>query len=544
MSESRRKRMPLDETLDKIIRSLDTIEDEIGVISQALVDFRNETPVLPPIEVIPPVEPPVIVPPQATKREDLKNPPPERSSSELANLRNSPGTPIPDGIYRLTLDRPQDPAIHIPGGVTLRAQNPKKVWLLLSRNWAPGGEAGVSWNQASGYWTSSRSVPNIGTNEPGGVSYEDQAKALRYEMCVGVTSNGDVVRFSSIAAGGVPNQSQFCLEGSRKIRLGRNPADFKFLEVCEAPAGPGRWFWPDGDGVTVEGLVMRYAPSGPSADPAGSHDRHDFTVRNCVIGDVHGTALNCGGSRNVRVEGVLLEFCGNSGMTTYRVDGLHLKDLEIYDCGYGGWDVLWQGGATKFTVTTNHDTVGVKIDRIRGSGLWWDESNTGPISVEQANVRGCAGPSFHYEISTGPVTVKNSLFAYNTFAPGWPVFYISSSTGPGDISDVLVIAGPSSRGLQAYWAQDRSNDKIVRDWHWHDMRFITEGGEAAVFIGGGAEGQSNKGSMNQYHFYGGPRWTAGQDYRDLQSWNASRFEEGALLVDRATADGWRAKWNV
>jgi len=522
--------MPLNETLLRVVKELNLIEGSVRAIAATLETFRNETP----------EAPPVVPEPSEDLHEDLMYPPPERSRAEVIELRRSPGTPVPDGIYRLCLDQPLDPAVHIPGGVTLKAQNPKKVWLLLSRNWAPGGEAGCNWTQTGSYWTSSRSVPNIGTNEPNGVSYEDRDKALRYEMCVGIKADGSVLRFASIAQFGTPGANQFCLDNTRKIRLGRNPNEFVRLEVVEVPTGPGRWFWPDGDGVTLEGIVMRYAPSGPSADPAGSHDRHQLTMKNCVIGDVHGTALNLGGSRDVRVEDCLIEQAGNTGISSYNVNGLRLARNQIYACGYGGWDVLWQGGATKFTVTTNQVIEDIKIKGCRGSGLWWDESAYGPISVSRADVRDCAGPLFHYEICTGPVTVRDSVFAYNTYGPGWPVFYISSSTGPGEITNCLIISGSNTRGLQAYWAQDRSNDRVVRDWTWKDCRFIQEGPEAAVFIGGGAEGQSNQGSGNQYYFAGSPRWTAGLEFRSVDSWNASKFEENARLVDKATADGWRA----
>jgi hypothetical protein len=481
--------------------------------------------------------------------EDLQHPPQERNAADLSNVRNAiRGTAsgqtytVPDGIYRLGSNDP----IHIPGGVRVLNAH-KKAWFFLSRNWASGGEAGNSWSQTGGYWTSSRAVPEIGTNEPGGVSYVDQAKALRYEMCVGVKADGTCMRFASIAANGTPNANQFCLDGARKVRLGTNPGDFARIEVVETQAGPSRWFWPDGDGVTVEGLVFRYCPSGPSNDPAGSHDRHQFTMRNCVIGDVHGCAVNYGGSRDAVFEDNLVEWFGGTGLSTYNIDGLRTNRNQIYHGGYGGWDNLWQGGATKFTVTRNHECTDNVMASGEGSGLWWDESCAGPINVRGNLIHHWGGPPFHFEISSGPMAVANNCFAYNTYAPGWPTVYISSSIGPGEISGNLIISGPSTRGLQVYWAQDRTNDKTPTDWYWHDNRYIHESTDSpAVFVGGGAEAPNlnNRGAGESYYFVGNPRWEAGQAYTSIGAWNGTPFDEGGKLVDKATADGWRAEWGL
>jgi len=501
-----------------------------------------------------PPEPPTPVPPEPDKppdlHEDLAHPPPERNAGDLNNVRNAiSGTAsgqtytVPAGIYRIGSNAP----IHIPGGV--RVYNPKKdAWFLLSRDWAQGGEAGNTWSQTGSYYTSGRSVPNIGTNEPGGVGYWDQAKALRYEMCVGIKASGQVTRFESVAAGGNPSANQFCFvsSGDRRIRLGANPADFKRIEVVETQAGTARWFWPDGDGITLEGLVFRYCPSGPSNDPAGSHDRHQFAIKNCVIGDVHGCAVNYGGSKEAVFEDNLIEFFGNTGFSSYNVDGLRFNRNQIYSGGYGGWDNLWQGGATKFTVTRNQDVVDNVLAGGLGSGLWWDESCYGPINIRHNLVHHWAGPPCHYEISSGPITIENNCFAYNTFAPGWPVVYVSSSEGPGEIRNNLIIAGSGQRGLQVYWAQDRSNDKRPNNWYWHDNRYIMESTEAAIFVGGGAEqsAQANRGSNESYYFQGNPNWIAGGGYTSISAWNSTPFDEGGVLVDKATADGWRAEWGV
>jgi hypothetical protein len=366
------------------------------------------------------------------------------------------------------------------------------------------------------------------------VSYTDQAKALRYELCVGVKADGSVTRFESIAAGGTPNASQFCLSGSdRKVRLGADPSGLTRIEVVETQAGTARWFWPDGDGVTLEGLVFRYCPSGPSADPAGSHDRHDFSMRKCVIGDVHGCAVNYGGSRNAVLEDCLIEYFGGTGLSTYNIDGLKTNRNQIYHGGYGGWDNLWQGGATKFTVTRNHECNDNVMADGQGSGLWWDES--------------CSGPTFHFEISSGPIyvgTVRGNCFAYNTYAPGWPTVYVSSSTGPGEIANNLIITGAGMRGLQVYWAQDRTNDRTPSDWYWHHNRYIHESADAAIFVGGGAETLNNHGASEQYYFTGSPNWHAGSGYTSIESWNGTQFDDNGALVDKATADGWRAEWGL
>jgi hypothetical protein len=487
--------------------------------------------------------------PSGDLHEDLKNPPARGDLSAVRSAINGTGAgqtyTVPDGIYRIDSNDP----IRIPAGVRLYNAH-KRAWFFLSRDWATGGEAGNTWSNTAPY-TSSRSVPEIGTNEPGGVSYVDQAKALRYEMCVGIKASGEVVRFESIAAGGTPNSTQFCFVGSsnRKIRLGANPADFARIEVVETRAGTARWFWPDGDGVTLEGLVFRYCPSGPSNDPAGSHDRTDFTMRNCVIGDVHGCAVNYGGSRNAVLEDNLVEWFGGTGLSTYNIDGLKSNRNQIYHGGYGGWDNLWQGGATKFTVTRNHECNDNVLSNGAGSGLWWDESCEGSINVHGNLVDHWAGPPFHFEISSGPIyvgTLRGNCFAYNTYAPGWPTVYISSSAGPGEIANNLIIAGASTRGLQVYWAQDRTNDKTPNNWYWHHNRYIQESTEAAVFVGGGAEAANlgNHGANESYYFTSGAHWAAGSSYTSIDAWCATPFDENGKLVDRATADGWRAEWGV
>jgi Concanavalin A-like lectin/glucanases superfamily/Right handed beta helix region/Fibronectin type III domain len=493
---------------------------------------------------------------QTDLHENLTNPPAEKNSTDLTNLRNAIlATPsgstynVPDGIYRIGSNAP----IHIPGGVKVVNAN-KRAWFFLSRNWATGGEAGNTWTgPTSGYYTSSRAVPTINPNEPGGVTYDDQAKALRYEMCVGITSAGVVTRFTSIAAGGTPTAGQFCFTsaGTRTIRLGTNPANFSRIEVVEADSATGRWFWPDGAGVTVEGCVFRYAASGPVGDPAGSHDQHNFTMRNCVVGDCHGAAINVGGSNNVVIEACLMEYAGGSGLLSYLVNGLTTNRNHILNCGFGGWDTLWGGGATKFTVTTNHTCNDNTIANCFGSGLWWDESCVGPVNVHGNLIHHCAGPLIHYEISTGPAyigTERGNCFAYNDFPTDvWPVVYVSSSTGPGEIANNLIIAGSSDRALQVYWAQERTNDKTVRDWYWHNNRYILEGDEAAIFVGGGAEAaaQNNRGSSESYYFANGsPEWVGGVTYSSIGTWNTTPFDEGGVLVDLATANTWRAAWGV
>jgi hypothetical protein len=509
-------------------------------------------PAAPPAAVVPPEPPePEPEPPvEGDLHEDLKNPPP---AGDLASLRNAiRGTAsgqtctVPDGIYRIGGNDP----IHIPGGVRVFNAR-KRAWFFLSRNWAAGGEAGTTWTQTGAAWTSSRAVPELGTNEPGGVSYTDQARALRYEMCVGIKLSGDVVRFESIAAGGTPNTTQFCFVSAsdRRIRLGANPADFARIEVVETPASTARWFWPDGDGVTLEGLVFRYCPSGPSADPAGSHDRHNFSMRQCVIGDVHGCAVNYGGSNSATFEDNLVEYFGGTGLSTYNIDGLKTNRNQIYHGGYGGWDNLWQGGATKFTVTRNHECNDNIMANGQGSGLWWDESCAGPINVHGNLIYHWAGPPFHFEISSGPIyvgTVRGNCFAYNLYAPGWPTVYVSSSAGPGEIANNLIVAAAGTRGLQVYWAQDRSNDKTPTNWYWHHNRYVAEGNDAAVFVGGGAEDATlnNRGASEQYYFAVSPQWQAGAVYTSINSWNGTPFDDGGVLVDKATADDWLAEWGL
>jgi hypothetical protein len=526
------------DALDLVIRSLDDAVAGIEDIKQALTVYQTNEP-LPPDPEPEPL-------PEGDLHEDLKNPPPERTAQELAALRTDiraatgQAYTVPDGIYRIGSDEP----IHIPTGTRLTNAQ-KKAWFLLSRNWANGGEAGNTWSNN----TSSRAVPELGTNEPGGVSYTDQAKALRYELCVGIKASGEVVRFESIAAGGTPSSRQFCFvsSGDRRIRLGANPADFARIEVVETQASTARWFWPDGDGITLEGLVFRYCPSGPSADPAGSHDRHNFSMRHCVIGDVHGCAVNYGGSRNALLEDCLIEYFGGTGLSTYNIDGLKTNRNQIYHGGYGGWDNLWQGGATKFTVTRNHECNDNVMADGQGSGLWWDESCAGPINVNGNLVHHWAGPPFHFEISSGPIYVgvlEGNCFAYNQYAPGWPTVYVSSSAGPGEIANNLIIAGEGTRGLQVYWAQDRTNDKTPTNWYWHHNRYIQESTDAAIFIGGGAESQNNHGSDEQYYFTGSPNWQAGSGYTSIESWNGTQFDENGRLVDKATADRWRAEWGL
>lgn len=489
--------------------------------------------------------------------------PSEISSGTISSTRSAIlATPaggtysLPDGIYRLTKDQPSDPAIHIPAGVKVTNPN-KRAWVTLSRNWATGGEAGNTWSgPTSGYWTSSRTVPAIGTSEPGGVSYFDAAKAQRYEMCVGITSTGVVTRFASIAAGGTPAAGQFCFtsSGTRTIRLGTNPANFTRIEVVEATAATGRFIWPDGNGVTVDGIVFRYAPSGPSGDPMGSHDKSNFTITNCVVGDCHGTAVNCGGSNNVVITDTLVEYAGNTGITTYNVHGLNTSRNHILYCGDGGWDVAWQGGATKFTVTTDHRCYDNIVANCTGDGLWWDVTCVGPIYINGNFVHHCTGPVCHYEVSSGPVfigTERGNCFAYNTGGGGSPVLFISSSAGPGEIANNLIIAN-AGRGLQVEWTVERTDDIPVTNWYWHDNRYIIEHDDPvdsdAIWVNdaAGAPANNNRGSNEKYYFgIYTPRWLANSvEYTNIDSWNGTPFDENGQLVSGAVAAAWRAAWGI
>jgi len=522
----------LDSLVADLIASLETIGSGVDEAIEALQAYADR-PELP--DEIKPPEP-------GPEPEPDGDEPPEANLDPIrVALSSTPsGTTydMPDGIYRLRSNQP----LHIPGGVTLRNAN-KRAWLFLSRDWAPGGEGGNSWS-GSGPWTSSRTVPNLPPNEPGGVSYFDQAKALRYEVIVGIASDGQVTRFEH---GSGPEH--YTLDGQRHIVLGSDPAGFKRIEVVEADPATGRFFWPDGDGVTLDGIVMRYCSSGPFGDPAGSHDRSNFTMRNCVVGDCHGTGLNCGGSKNVSITDCLIEHCGNTGFSSYNVQGMAVERNQIYHCGDGGWDVMWQGGATKFTVTSNQSVRDNVIQDHVGSGLWWDESCSGPIHVEGNLVTNCSFPCFHFEISTGPITVTGNCFAYTT-SRGWPTTYVSSSTGPGDIYDNLIITR-DGRGLQVYQETSRTNDKDVRDWHWHDNHYIIELDDgmtgAAIYVNDVAAGadRNNHGAREQYNFVGGSHWFGDTSHHtDVNSWNGTPFDNGGSLVDAATAASWRQVWGV
>jgi len=497
--------------------------------------------------------------PNSNLQEVLTNPPPEVPSGTLTTVRTAIlATPsgstyaMPDGIYRLASNAP----IHIPAGVTV-SNGSKRAWIFLSRDWATGGEAANTWTgPTSGYWTSSRSVPALNANEPGGVAYVDSAKALRYEMCVGITSTGAVTRFASIAAGGTPAAGQFCFtaSGTRTIRLGTDPATFTRIEVVEDDPATGRWIWPDGNGVSLNGIVCRYASSGPQGDPFGSHDQSNFSVTNCVVGDTHGTALNCGGSNNVTITDTLIEYAGNTGISTFNINGLVTSRNQIYNCGNAGYDNAWQGGATKFTVTTNHTCEDNILANNSGDGLWWDVSAFGPISVQGNLVHNTTAPCLHMEVSSGPWyvgTTKGNCFAYNLAGGGSPVVYVSSCNGPGEITNNLIISSVG-RGLQVEWNTSRTDAQPVQNWLWHNNRYIVEGDvsndTSAIWVNDVASNPSNnnRGDHEQYYFGSNTtRWSAnGGQYTDLASWNATAFDEAGVLVSGATAAAWRAAWGI
>ena len=523
----------LDSLVADLIASLETIGSGVDEAIEALQAYADaDRPELPD----------EIKPPEPGPEPEPGDEPPEANldpiRTALSQTASGKTFEMPDGIYRLRSNQP----LHIPGGVTLRNAN-KRAWLFLSRDWAPGGE-GV--NSLVGLWPVDLEPygASLQPNEPGGVSYFDQAKALRYETIVGIAPDGQVTRFEH---GSGPEH--YTLDGQRHIVLGSDPAGFKRIEVVEADPATGRFFWPDGDGVTLDGIVMRYCASGPFGDPAGSHDRiqlHDAQLRRRRL-PRHRAQLR-------RLEERQHHGLPDRALRQHRLQlvqrpGHGRRRNQIYHCGDGGWDVMWQGGATKFTVTSNQSVRDNVIQYHVGSGLWWDESCSGPIHVEGNLVTNCSFPCFHFEISSGPITVTGNCFAYTT-SRGWPTTYVSSSTGPGDIYDNLIITR-DGRGLQVYQETSRTNDKDVRDWHWHDNHYIIELDDgmtgAAIYVNDVAAGadRNNHGAREQYNFVGGSHWFGDTSHHtDVNSWNGTPFDNGGSLVDAATAASWRQVWGV
>ena len=428
------------------------------------------------------------------------------------------------GLYRVGAT-----PLRIPAGVRLYGHD-GALWLVGSRNWQTGGEAGNTWAPSLTGWLSSRSLPTITREEPGGITYVDKAAALQYEHVYGVLSNGDI------------RDLPFLIAENRRIWLTEDPRHFERIEVPEFNA---HWFWPGGDGVTLDGVTMRFMSSGPVSDPAGSHNTNRFVMTRCVVGDCHGAGLNVGGSKDVSISQTLIERCGGSGLLSNNVDGFAMAGVSINQCGAGGWNNDWGGGATKFTGTTNHTVTDCYVHDCAGYGLWWDEACRGPIKVDRTLVESNWGPAFMFEISYGPVNVTSSAFAYTTRGSGWPVVYVSSSAGPVTFDNCLFVAG-AGQGRAIQISDDSRITTPTSDIHWKGSRMILEGNQSnmsdGVWINDRASAVGKNISGDGTAVAGAFRMQAGtpaREYTRATDWNATQWEDNSVEADAATARGWR-----
>jgi parallel beta-helix repeat protein len=240
-----------------------------------------------------------------------------------------------------------------------------------------------------------------------------------------------------VGSSDTPGAGEFKLDSGRHVVLGSSPAG-KTVEVTVRRT----WITVTADDVTIIGLTMRHAASGPQngalQESAGA-DR--LIVRDSVLSDTHGAVVNLQGTVGSKL---LNSDVSRGGQLGVHVGGSFTRDVtiagnRIHDNNTEGFQTGWEAGGLKAAVSTNLVMSGNDVYGNDGPGLWCDiDCHNVTFSGNRVHDNTKAG--IFFEISDGAVVTGNVVWenGWGSRAWGWGAGILISSSANAEVRDNVV----------------------------------------------------------------------------------------------------------
>jgi parallel beta-helix repeat protein len=174
-------------------------------------------------------------------------------------------------------------------------------------------------------------------------------------------------------------------------------------------------FEPTADNVTISNLRIEKYSNIAQQGVIDGRGRSGWVVTGNDVRLNHGVGIRVGSRSVVRQNKVR-----NNGQMGVEAggDGVLIDGNEIANNNRAGFEVLWEGGGTKFVGTTNLTVRGNFVHHNLGPGLWTDIDNIYTV-YENNTVEDNAWMGILHEISY-KATIRNNTVRRNGFAhPNW-----------------------------------------------------------------------------------------------------------------------------
>ncbi|KQT50686.1 hypothetical protein ASG43_05210 [Aureimonas sp. Leaf454] len=302
------------------------------------------------------------------------------------------------------------------------------------------------------------------------------------------------------------------------------------------------------DGVTISNLMIEQfaAPVQHGAIQGGGA----WTIANNEVRLNYGVGIIVSGGSRIVANDVhdngQMGLGGNGAGILVERNAIHANGF------WSGIDVFWEGGGTKFAVTTDLVVRGNHSESNHGFGLWTDIDNVGTL-YEGNRVVGNDGGGINHEISYQAVIRDNVLIGNGSSGRGnwlWGAAIQIQNSGPVEITGNRIDMSGGLNGI-ALIQQDRGTGafgpyRTAGNIVYGNTLVSRDGagrtGGAADHDEPGLLGGGNIFEGNRYFMDDGPHWWWG-DFPSGDDWEAyrrdTRQDEGSVLsADRPDTSRW------
>jgi len=429
---------------------------------------------------------------------------------------------------------PSGAALQLPNCVFREAVTISKSLTLRGPATIKGSDVWTAWNGN----VSQLTVPSLPTN--------GNCSAARCAWPEQVFVDG--VPQLQVASSANPGTGQFKLDSSRHVVLGSSPAG-KTVEVTVRRT----WVTVSADDVTIIGLTMRHAASGPqngALQEGSGADR--LIVRDSVLSDAHGAVVNFQGTVGSEL---LNSDVSRGGQLGVHIGGSFTRDVtisgnRIHDNNTEGFQTGWEAGGLKAAVSTRLVMSGNDVYGNDGPGLWCD-IDCHDVTFAGNRVHDNTRTGIFFEISDGALIRDNVVWenGWGSKAWGWGAGILVSSSANVEVSGNVVAW--NADGISVL-TQNRSDapGPIVGNYV-HDNTIVlapTAGDTSDKFLLGFLQDWSgvlfdpasnNRGASNRYwHAADEPSGRFGWDgtLSRLADFNATPGDEGGTYLSLGERD--------
>lgn len=249
---------------------------------------------------------------------------------------------VPEGIYRETvvIDKP----------LTLRGEAGAEI--RGSDIWADG------WEFQDGLWYGGVLGEFSLSDEPC-----REASNGRCNWPAQVFLNGEPL----LQVEGDPEPGEFTVNAERQVVIADDPAG-QLVEVTVRE----NWIIARSDDVTVEGFTMRHAAAHPHAGAINIDNYGNWTVRNNVLTQAHGSAISMRESRGHRVTGNEISENGRLGLHLWVVGDVEIEGNRIWGNNTEEFEPSWEAGGLKLGTGQNVEIIDNEVFDNDGPGIWAD----------------------------------------------------------------------------------------------------------------------------------------------------------------------------